>query len=70
MNVIVQSCQYHFPNSKVHGANMGPIWGRQDPGGPHVDPTSFAFWVDNSSARTLHKKDIIWTYQIEIEKHK
>ena len=25
-----------FPYSKVHGANMGPIWGRQDPGGPHV----------------------------------
>ena len=24
------------PDSKVHGANMGPIWGRQDPGGPHV----------------------------------
>ena len=24
-----------FPDSKVHGANMGPIWGRQDPGGPH-----------------------------------
>ena len=24
------------PYSKVHGANMGPIWGRQDPGGPHV----------------------------------
>ena len=22
-----------FPDSKVHGANMGPIWGRQDPGG-------------------------------------
>ena len=19
-----------FPDSKVHGANMGPIWGRQD----------------------------------------
>ena len=27
-----------FPDSKVHGANMGPIWGRQDPGGPHVGP--------------------------------
>ena len=26
------------PDSKVHGANMGPIWGRQDPGGPHVGP--------------------------------
>ena len=24
-----------IPDSKVHGANMGPIWGRQDPGGPH-----------------------------------
>ena len=23
------------PDSKVHGVNMGPIWGRQDPGGPH-----------------------------------
>ena len=27
-----------IPNSKVHGANMGPIWGWQDPGGPHVGP--------------------------------
>ena len=27
-----------IPDSKVHGANMGSICGRQDPGGPHVDP--------------------------------
>ena len=34
---------YHKnPDSKVHGANMGPIWGRQDPGGPHVRPMNFA----------------------------
>ena len=33
-----------IPDSKVHGANMGPIWGRQDPGGPHVDPINFAIW--------------------------
>ena len=26
------------PDSKVHGVNMGPIWGWQDPGGPHVGP--------------------------------
>ena len=26
----------HNPDSKVHGANMGPIWGRQDPGGPRL----------------------------------
>ena len=30
------------PDSKVHVANMGPIWGRQDPGGPHVGPMNFA----------------------------
>ena len=35
----------HCPDSKVHGANMGPIWGRQDPGGPHVAPMNSAIWV-------------------------
>ena len=25
---------------------MGPIWGRQDPGGPHVGPINFAIWDD------------------------
>ena len=29
---------YDYPDSKVHGANMGPIWGRQNPGGPHIGP--------------------------------
>ena len=33
------------PDSKVHGANMGPIWGRQDPGGSHVGPMNLAIWV-------------------------
>ena len=33
------------PYNKVHGANMGPIWGRQDPGGPHVGPMNFAIWA-------------------------
>ena len=33
------------PNSKIHGANMGPIWGRLDPGGPHVGPMNFAIWA-------------------------
>ena len=35
---IVRAC----PDSKVHEANMGPIWGWQDPGGPHVGPMNFA----------------------------
>ena len=34
-----------YPGSKVHGANMGPIWGRQDPGGPHFGPMNFTTWV-------------------------
>ena len=33
-----------IPDSKAHGANMGPIWGRQDPGGLHVGPMNW----DNS----------------------
>ena len=43
-------------NGKVHGANMGPIWGRQDPGGPHVGPMNFAIFdakdahIDESQA--------------------
>ena len=35
----------NYPDSKVHGANMGPIWGRQDPGGPHVGPMKLAISV-------------------------
>ena len=36
--------QKSIPDSKVHGANMGPIWGRQDPGGPHDGNINFAIW--------------------------
>ena len=32
---------------KVHAANMGPIWGRQGPGGPHVGHMNFAIWAAN-----------------------
>ena len=38
---------------------MGPIWGRQDPGGPHVGPMDFVIWVyysefsGNSSTKEL-----------------
>ena len=34
-----------YPDSKVHGANVGPIWGRQDPGGPHVGHMNLAILV-------------------------
>ena len=32
------------PDSKVHEANMGPIWGRQSRDGPYVGPMNFAVW--------------------------
>ena len=34
----------NVPDSKVHGANMVPIWGRQDPGGPPVGPMNLTIW--------------------------
>ena len=38
LSVSVSNGVTNIPDNKVHGANMGPIWGRQDPGGPHVAP--------------------------------
>ena len=43
----------HSPDSKVRGANMGPICGRQDPGGPHVRPMNFAIWVTFITMNTI-----------------
>ena len=34
-----------LPDSKVHGANMGPICGPQDSDGPHVGPMNLAIWA-------------------------
>ena len=36
---------FKYPENKVHGTNMGPIWGRQGPVVPHVGPMNFAIWV-------------------------
>ena len=34
-----------YTDCKIHGANMGPIWGLQDPGGPHGGPMNLAIWT-------------------------
>ena len=47
MAVCIQ-CKHGYRDSKVHVANMGPIWGRQDPGGPVVDPMNFVIWLITS----------------------
>ena len=38
------TCNMMIPDNKVHWANMGPIWGLQDPGGRHVGPMNFVIW--------------------------
>ena len=55
------SSEMSTPDNKVHGANMGPIWGWQNPGGPHVGPMNFAicncFWsafLGDRSADDMH----------------
>ena len=35
----------HYPDSKVHGANMGPTWVLSAPDGPHVGPMNLAIRV-------------------------
>ena len=45
----------NYPDSKVYGANMGPTWGRQDPGGPHVVPMNFAIWECKKKKLITHR---------------
>ena len=50
-----------IPHSKVHGANMGPIRGRQDPGGLHVGPMNFAIW-DITDTYMCHSTSDNWNF--------
>ena len=43
-----------YPDSKARGANMGPIWGRQHPGWPHVGTMNFAIWVGLKISVSCH----------------
>ena len=46
------------PDSKVHGANMGPTWDRQDLGGPHVGSMKFAIW-ESYGILTLNPNQLV-----------
>ena len=53
----------HTLISKVHGADMGPIWRQQDPVGPHVGPMNFAILVYISSVgKIIHPGHILNAY--------
>ena len=48
-----------IPDSKVHGANMGPTWVLSAPDGPHVGPMNLATRIgstDHWQTTTKHKK--------------
>ena len=54
-----------FPDSKVHGANMGPIWGRHDPDGSHVGAMKFPIWVvpqkpERSNWFSFFNRSMMW----------
>ena len=55
------------PDSNVHRANMGPIWGRQDPGGPLLAPwtllsgNAFDCFPINKLLRKLKRHMIVCT---------
>ena len=61
----------NIPDSKVHGANMGPIWDRQYPGGPHVGPMDFPFWDDlcwnDWVICLMYIRYNYWVYDFDIE---
>ena len=53
-------CASNSPDSKVRGANMGPIWGHQDPGGPHIGHMNFAIWDSTESVDAyIHMRTLV-----------
>ena len=42
--IILSFSQFHIPDSKVHGANIGPTWVLSAPDGPHVGPMNLVIW--------------------------
>ena len=44
---------------------MGPIWGRQDPGGPHAGPMKFAIW-DIMNESLYNWTEIQWNIFVSV----
>ena len=74
MHICVTRPQWvNTPDSKVHGANMGPTWVLSAPDGPHVGPMNLAFrdllclawsWLETDSSSNffiyiVHYNDVI-----------
>ena len=46
------------PDSKVHGANVGPTWVLSVPGGPHAGLMNLAIWVINRARASTGSSNI------------
>ena len=70
----IRSQQYNNSNKSQRGTAliarfMGPtsLWGRQDPGGPHIGLVSLAIWVGTSMSQCCCRK---WnTKKLNIHQH-
>ena len=56
---IILQLFYNTPESKVHGANLGPTWVLSAPDGPHVGPMNLAI-RDDHLPRKVNIIDISW----------
>ena len=61
------SLEYN-PDSKVHGADMGPTWGQQDPGGPHVGPL-YLIWEYNKKCSIYQLSKCLWKFDFQNYSH-
>ena len=61
--MVIRSATPHTPHNKVHGANIGPIWGRQDPGGPMLAPWTLLSGTPSretpGTMKTLHTDRLV-----------
>ena len=59
-SLVYLSLRIAQPDSKVRGAYMGPIWSRQDLGGPHVGPMNFAISAAHHNSVGQTGKKLQW----------
>ena len=59
-NCLATKVAHLSPDSKVHGANMGPTWVLSAPDGPHVGPMNLAIRVNKESPFGPHNH--LWGY--------
>ena len=58
---------HHFPDSKVHGANMGSTWVLSVPDGPHVGPMNFAIRAYRFSTLATLISDFLFRVRVSME---